>query len=544
MPLLVILIFSLTGLSALLHPGLFTAHDIWHNVARLYHYYHTVRDGQFPPYWISSMAQGFGYPLFFFSYHLPWLVGLPLLLAGLSIPTVTKLLFYLPYFLSGLTFYISSHLITKNRPASLIGSILYLWAPHRFLVTLVSASTGVAWTFVFIPLYLSSLYLILSGSHSQTAKLFLPVGLSGLILSHLLTTLTLAVPTLVLILINIKKISTSVAVTLIVTYSIGLLLSSFYLLPSLYYSRLTRASAYKQGGFATIYQTGFVNFRQLIYSKWGYGPVKFSAKDGEISYQVGLAQWASVFLLLIFSLRPSSHRPLIFGLLISYSLSVFLIIDPSRPIWDFVEKFISLDYPARFLVPATYLASLSASLTFIHTPKSLHPLLLLLIPLALYTNRNHIRVNLYTDVPLKTYIDSEATTSTHNEYFPAQAAVSLLNRPAPPLDPPLPVSNFSQGSIGLSFSVATSSATQISLRQIDFPGQHVYLDNQEIPKITDSLGRLSLTLPPGSHTVSTRFLPTLLIKFSWALTTLGLVLLFKVVNARNTTFARAEPKSK
>ena len=153
MPYVIIFLFSTTGLLALFHPGLFTAHDIWHNVARLYHYHHAVLDGQFPPYWVSSMAEGFGYPLFFFSYHLPWLVGQPFLFAGLSVPVVTKILLFLPHLLSGLTFYLGAYLTTHNRPASLLGSLLYLWAPHRFLIPLVSpppASPGLLFSSLFI----------------------------------------------------------------------------------------------------------------------------------------------------------------------------------------------------------------------------------------------------------------------------------------------------------------------------------------------------------------------------------------------------------
>lgn len=507
---LVICLFAVVGLLALFHPGLFTAHDIWHNVARLYHYYSAVTDGQFPPYWISSMAEGLGYPLFFFSYHLPWLIGLPFLFAGLSIPVVTKILFFLPFLLSGLTFYFGAYLITRSRPASVLGSILYLWAPHRFLTTLVSAATGVTWTFVFIPLYFSGLYLLLT-SPTRLAKFLLSFGLAGLLLSHLPTALTLIVPSVILVIFNIIKIK-----NIIFPILIALLLSAFYLLPSIYYSRLTLAAVEKDRGFAQIYQTGFINFRQLVYSKWGYGPFKSTAKDGEVPYQLGFAQWSSILLLLLFTvIRPSR---LSLGILISFALSIFLMLDNSKPAWIILEKFISFDYPTRFLVPATFLAALSATLV----PRRL---ILLLIPLALFANRNHLRVNEYTTIPLQTYIDSEQTTNSHNEYFPASADVSLIQNPAPLLNPPLPYQNLFQNSQGLSFSVQTNQDTLIALRQVNWPGQHLFLDGRELPTSIDKLGRLSLTLPAGTHTVSTRFIPTPIIKISWALTILGLILL-------------------
>ncbi|MBI4033251.1 MAG: hypothetical protein HY377_01945, partial [Candidatus Blackburnbacteria bacterium] len=54
-PLVLILTFSVIGMKALFHPDLFTAHDIWHQVARLYHYQSAAFGGQFPPYWISNL---------------------------------------------------------------------------------------------------------------------------------------------------------------------------------------------------------------------------------------------------------------------------------------------------------------------------------------------------------------------------------------------------------------------------------------------------------------------------------------------------------
>lgn len=91
--LLIILTFALIGMKALFHPGLFTAHDIWHQVARIYYYFQAVSDGQIPPYWISTLASGLGYPLFFFSYHLPWIISLPFLKVGFDIPSSLKILF-------------------------------------------------------------------------------------------------------------------------------------------------------------------------------------------------------------------------------------------------------------------------------------------------------------------------------------------------------------------------------------------------------------------------------------------------------------------
>src|SRR3989344_707047 len=97
-----VLIFSLVGMKALFHPGLYTAHDIWHQVARFYYYLQAVNDGQIPPYWIGQLANNFGYPLHTFSYHLPWIVGVLLSKMGMDLFTTIRSLFIISYVCSGI----------------------------------------------------------------------------------------------------------------------------------------------------------------------------------------------------------------------------------------------------------------------------------------------------------------------------------------------------------------------------------------------------------------------------------------------------------
>src|SRR5690348_9257713 len=91
--------FAILGMLALLHPGLFTAHDIYHQVVRIYYYYRSIIDGQIPPLWIMPLANGYGYPLFIFSYNLPWIIVLPFLLIGVSLYSSLKISFFLGFLL-------------------------------------------------------------------------------------------------------------------------------------------------------------------------------------------------------------------------------------------------------------------------------------------------------------------------------------------------------------------------------------------------------------------------------------------------------------
>ncbi|KKS45471.1 MAG: hypothetical protein UV09_C0037G0003 [Candidatus Gottesmanbacteria bacterium GW2011_GWA2_42_18] len=73
--LLFILVASAFTLKDLYKPGFYTSHDGPHQIVRFYYYDQLLREGQFPPRWVGGLNYGFGYPLFIFSYHLPWVLA-------------------------------------------------------------------------------------------------------------------------------------------------------------------------------------------------------------------------------------------------------------------------------------------------------------------------------------------------------------------------------------------------------------------------------------------------------------------------------------
>ncbi len=544
-PLVLILTFSVIGMKALFHPDLFTAHDIWHQVARLYHYQSAAFGGQFPPYWISNLSNGFGYPLFFFSYHLPWILGLPLLFVGLGIPTTIKTLFVLSYLLSGIFMYSLAFSIFKSRMAGLLAGILYLWAPYRFLTILVGAAMGTSFVFVFLPILVWGMYISASDNKRVLGIILTAIGTGGIILSHLMTAFAV-VPVAILFSVWVatqrSKDPRQFFKTITIGVILGLGISAFYLFPTVYYSRETQVST---GGFAQNYQHNFVNLNQLIYSKWGYGLFKESAKEGATSYQVGIAQWLSAIVLLSLILKKKLAPRLgslgIF-LLAGFVLSIFMMLDASRPIWSLANRFITLDFPTMFLLPATFLGSLFSGIIFIIVEQRFRlPLFLLLIFVALYTNRNHLRVNMYIDIPVSLVVSSETTTTSFHEYLPKDADIKFFSEenilvafPSPSSHLPLPTSNFYQDANKLSFSVLAPQDMEISIRQFWFPGLALYLDSKKTEFTEDERGRTKFAIPGGWHNILVKFEDTSIIKLG-KLTTLVSIL---ILIALGKTYAK------
>lgn len=530
----VILILSIFGMKAFFHPGLFTAHDIWHQVVRLQYYWQAVNDGQFPPYWIGQLANSFGYPLFVFSYHLPWILGTSLLSIGLDIPNTLKTLFFLSYISSGLTMYFFIKNLLRNRLAALLSSILYLWLPYHFLIIFVGGSIGIAFVFTFLPLIFLGIQRI--KEESRFGIPILALGLSGVTLSHIMHLIFLS-PIILLFLVwgltntnrrgvFLKNIGLGII--------LSLLISSFYLIPAFYYNQFTRV--HQETGFYEVYKRNFINFNQLIYSKWGFSPIVNNAKNGEISFQLGFAQWISILsllLLIIFNKLSKENKTLSAYLLISFIVSILLMLDISKAIWAFLVKFTTIDFPFRLILPATFIASISAGIIVANIKNRLQILIfILLIIIAIYTNRNHININQYTNFPISTYLklETEITTNTFNEYLPLQASGKLLNKPWDAIvGENIVSSNVSQKTNILSFDLNVKKEGIFSIGQFYFPGQYLYLNDKKIKLNYDKDGRIIFTAPQGKYKVKVKYQEPLLIKISKGLTVIGILLMLFVL---------------
>ena len=525
---LIIIVFSLIGSKALFHPGLFTAHDIWHQVARLYHYYQAVQDGQFLPSWIGTLANGYGYSLFIFSYHLPWIIGIPLLQFGLDIPSTIKGLLSISYLLSGIFMYLFVKSLLKNSQAAFLSAILYMWAPYHFLVIFVSAAMGIAFVFTFLPLLLLGINLI--RSQNNLGPLILAIGASGIILSHIMHLIFLF--PLILIFytwgLNISRSKSNFIRNTFFGVCLGLAISSFYIIPATYYNQFTKVNS--AGEQKKLYESNFVNFKQLVYSKWGVSPIKNNAKDGEISFQIGIAQWLSIIggiILLSLGKISNNFKKLTIYILLGFILSIFLMLDLSKPIWKLLNIFVFLDYPFRLILPSLFLGSLFAGIVFIHLKKNLQvPFLLLVIAVALYTNRNHINVNQYTDIPISTYIDSEITTNSFHEYLPINADSRLLGEPYIPAEGKgIIASNVKHKTNRFSIDITTDKEATASVGQFYFPGQTLYLDEEKVKYEVDSKGRIVAKLHPGINQIKIIYEETPLIKTSKIISGVGLLIL-------------------
>lgn len=524
---------SVFTLKDLFKPDFYTSHDGTHQIARLYYFDQAVRDGQIPPRWAGGLNHGFGYPLFLFSYHAPWFIGEPLHLAGLSIIDSVKMTFLIGYLLSGITMYLFLHKMTGRLPA-VVGTWLYLFAPYRFSNIFVRAAIGDATTFVFVPLFFLSLYLLHTKGKLQWPVIALgSFAFAGMLLSHAMVFFLFALAAGVygVYWLILSPNRNTFLISSIMVGLLGLGLSAYYFIPSLIERENTKFTAIMGSTF-----TGntFVPFEKLLYSPWGYGAI--NSPEGAMSVQFGIVQWVTLALAaltliwkLITKPRDTSVKHMAVFMII-VALSILAMLPVSLPVWKVINGIALVDFTWRILAVSVFAAAVLGAYCIRMLPGKMI-LAGFLMLLAVYSNRNHTRINEAVTWPLEFLLKLEKTTNSYDEYTPKWVNEEVIGE-----DLPLIVLGGEGNQVvreyksnRLSFTVDTDSASKAKIRTIYYPGWEASRNGKKI-EIEKANGLMQVNLVSGRNDIDFVFNETPLRKTANVLTLVSIgVVLFLLV---------------
>lgn len=515
-----LVLVSFLGVKALFHPGFYTSHDGEHQIIRLNHFIIGLKDGQFPVRWAGPPAfNGFGYPLFIFTYRLPFYLGAIFNLIGFSLVDSIKAVFVLSFILSGVLMYFLQKKLWGNSLAALVGALFYLWAPWRFSVILVRASLGEAVCFLFFPLIVWSVFSL----QLKKDKNFLFLGafsLACLLLSHAMST-ALFLPFLValmgfFLLVSKKRGSLTLSYSKFLILSSGL--SAFYWLPVMVEKRYTMF-ANIVGGF---YNQHFPTLKQLVYSPWGYGFSHPGIEQDAMSFQVGIGQWLAVFLAILVLIWQWTRKrkfdfdqKLIGFLIVLFGVAVFLMTPFSKPYWRFFSFILDFDFPFRNLTLTTLFSSLVVGGLIARLRQDkllrlfLYPVVLGLLFLVFYGNRNHLRVNQYIYFPDSYYREHSSSSNSFDEYRPGWVNPGFFPQRKEALvvdSGEAKIKTLMIGSNRQMFQVETQKESLLRLNTIYYPGWKLFVNGKEQEiKIAPSAGLMQFLLPAGKHEVMFKF---------------------------------------
>lgn len=451
-------------------PNYFDGHDAQAHLVRLYQYDLALKDGQFPPRWAGGLLAGRGYPVFIFAYPLPYFIAEAFHLIGFSLAVAIKLTFVLSYLVSIIGMYFL---------AGFTGAILWAFAPYMFVKIFITASLGVVVSYAFIPWFFLSLY--------KNSRLGIIISLSLWILSHPATLVIFSPLILLYFLTHLKHYR-----QLLLSFLLALGLSAWYFLPA----NLELGYTHFKEFVSAQYVNDFVPLTRLLYSKWGTNAPGWG--DNPLSQQVGIAQWLAIGLAAMYWRK-------LWPYLLSFGVSIFLMLSISKPIWDLPTPLQNVSTPWRFLSLAVFSAAMAGGYVVkkIEKNKLLEfTACLLLIVLAIYGNRNHLRINDVRNYDLNFLQNYTGVATGWNEHLPIWVKDTPHEFPQNKLE-------VLSGDCQIDYpAVKCLTYSTLQLNTAYFPGWQIKLDGQITQIEPTENGLISFSVASGNHQIESKFTDT------------------------------------
>lgn len=485
-----------------------------------------IRDLQIPCRWVPDMGYQYGYPQF--NYYSPsvFYLGEIIHLLGVQFIDVIKILFVLGFILSALAMYLFLNSLLGKWP-SLVGALLYTYAPFKAAEVYVRGSLNEFWGFVFFPLIFWAIYrLILTNKTKYIFYLGLFTGL--MFLTHNLMSVIIAPLALVWALnwIVLEK-NLKVTIKLFISLLIGIGLSAFFLLPVISEGKYVHLETLIGGYFD--YRQHFVSLYQLFLSNYfGYGSSVFGTKD-EVTLSVGIIQWITALIGALLSLVYfKKHKKISStGLILSVLslLVIFLVHQRSSFIWSSFEFFKYFQFPWRFLAGSTFLLSIIGAIGVYLIPNKKISIIyggLIIIALAIFYSGFFKPLNWIDTSDAEKFSGKEwerQLTVSIFDYLPIYATLPP-NKKAPDypqvLEGEVDIKEYKKGSNYQVGKVNVLQEAVIRLPLLDFPGMKVYVNNQEVSHWHNDcrgqqycMGLITFKIPLGSHKIEARLTDTL-----------------------------------
>lgn len=526
-----ILILSFFAIKPLTIPGFFPIHDDT-QVSRVYEMEKALSDGMFPVRWSQDLGYGYGYPLFNFYAPLSYYAGGFFTSLGFDALESTKIVMALGLILASLFMYLLAREFWGHK-GGIISSLLYLYAPYSAVNIYVRGNIAESWGYAFLPLFFYGVVKIYRNQNPYFV-LVSALGLTGIILSHNLTALITAiflVPTVIFILFSKNK---RILLFFSASIVLGFLLSSFYFIPALLEMNYTNVSSQVGGG--ADFRNHFVCIGQLWEANWGFGGSAPGCLDG-MSFKIGKLHLI-LFFLFIFTLFKNKIRDRL-TILFScfFVLSVFLMLEMSKPIWEAVVPMAFIQYPWRFLVFTSFsLSFIGGGSIFLvkFLPKNIFPHAaleyLILISVAI--------IILYS----KLFVPQTILPKSANDYTSEKILTTKISKIS---DEYLP-KNFQKNNIkegsrvelvkgegklrnvavrtnSIKLEAESKTSSSVYFKVAYFPAWKAYVNDKETKVIQEDNG-LIINVPGGTSSVELKYVETPIERAANLATLTGLVM--------------------
>ena len=507
-PILWLLVISIAPLIAMFVPGLPITHDGQDHVARIANFYKSLSEGNLIPRWAANVNWGYGHPILMFLYPLPSYVASLFHCLGLSFVDSTKSVFVLAYSASGLAMYLWMNAAFGKR-AGFIGSVLYLFAPYRFVDLYVRGAIGEHMAFVFPPLILFFLYK-LTKKNTVWNGIGLAVSMACFILSHnAILLMFLPVIGLYLIYLFFFDAKKSIRFLFCSVYYVllGFGLSAFFLVPAFFEGKYTLRDIVTAGEA----MQRFVPPMMFLYSPWNYGG------GDQLTKMIGLGQWIGIIGSIILFIKTKDKKKKIFlGTLGGvFICSLFIMTNWSGFIWTAITLLQKFQFPWRFLSLSVFLSAVLGgvaiasikmrSKTVEAVVVGIFCLCVILSTVRMWQPKGYqIKdEHFYSGVYLST-----TDTGESSPIWSVRFMEHVYDDPMDIIDGVATITEIRRTTTTHEYEVDVTKATRFVENTVYFPGWNVYVDGKKTPiefQDQNYRGLVTFYVAEGKHTIRFQF---------------------------------------
>lgn len=467
-PILLLLVLIIPSVWALFAPGFFTTDDGEWMVIRFSAFYQSLADGQFPVRFLSRLNFGYGYPVANFLYPGFMYFAVPIHVLGFNFVNTIKVVLILSMAGAALFSYLWLSKIF-DRFSAVFGSLVVTYAPYHLFDLYKRGSVGELFAFTWAAFVLWMI----------ESKKILPIsiGISLLVVSHN-TIFLLFTPLLFVYSIVRKTISHKETV---VSFTLGILMSSFFTIPA-------------------VYELAFTNFSSTKISNISEYFADFNL--------IGVSTFIILILSLIVYLQKSEKKSLfIFFLLVSV-LSIFLSLQISKSVWEMLPSSL-VQFPFRVLSYLIFSVAFLAAYSIYNFKKQKLVVGILILFLLL---PSYYEYGLPKDKFIKDdsfYSTNEATTTVQDEYMPKW----VKNKPIGHFEKKVEIlkingeiKNLSYDNKKIEFDFTSQGTSTIRINSIYYPGWKASVNGRQSPISYDNPdGVMELEVAPGNAKIKLIF---------------------------------------
>jgi len=507
---------------------------------RVFEMSQALKDFQIPVRWSKDLGFGFGYPIFNYYAPLAYYIGAFFSFLVSDILFATKLMMILGIIFSGVSMYLFVKEIFGKLPG-ILAALLYLYAPYHAVDVYIRGDVTEFYAYALFPLFFYGLYKLYL--NNKFGNVLVPaLALAGIILSHNLTAL-MVFPFAILFSIYLIIIKKQTLLNFVLAFIFGLLISAFYFIPALLEINYTNVISQVGGG--ADYRDHFVCLSQLWSSQWGFGGSVKGCIDG-ISFMVGkyhiifsVLSILLIFVLAVFKklsmLKDFGKICMIIVFVVFALLSVFLMLDSSKPLWELIKPMEYFQYPWRFLIITTFsLSVVGASLLWLMSKfLKLNNYYFVGIVICGAVIILYLKFFQPQFVNYKTSQDYIATKNIQweiskisKEYMPKKFILPVSSDQTANLDniKNVKVKSFVKKTGYIKFNLSAEKDSKVTFPVAYFPAWQVYVDGEKVKSIESRKG-IDLLITKGNHEVVFNFVQTQIELFSSIMSISGLMVL-------------------